>query len=54
MFGLILDGYTLCPSQMGADLPTEAHKLVIVTLFLAIAGISNWAALAYIHDIVPW
>jgi hypothetical protein len=37
---------------MGADLPAEAHKIAIVTIFLAIAGVSNWAALAYIHDIV--
>uniref|UniRef100_A0AC35ET63 Sphingomyelin synthase-like domain-containing protein n=1 Tax=Panagrolaimus sp. PS1159 TaxID=55785 RepID=A0AC35ET63_9BILA len=46
------DGYIPCPSQMGADLPAEAHKIAIVTIFLAIAGVSNWAALAYIHDIV--
>ena len=37
---------------MGAELPAEPHKIVTVTIFLAIAGVSNWAALAYIHDIV--
>jgi shingomyelin synthase len=46
------DGYIPCPSHMGAELPAEPHKIVIVTIFLAIAGISNWAALAYVHDIV--
>uniref|UniRef100_A0A7E4W4N6 PAP2_C domain-containing protein n=1 Tax=Panagrellus redivivus TaxID=6233 RepID=A0A7E4W4N6_PANRE len=48
----IFDGYSPCPSQMGADLPAEPHKIAIVAIFLAVAGISNWAALAYIHDIV--
>ncbi|KAE9555864.1 hypothetical protein FO519_000949 [Halicephalobus sp. NKZ332] len=38
---------------MGGEYPPEPHKLIIVTLFLALAGASNWAALAYIHDIVP-
>ena len=38
---------------MGAEFPSEPHKLIVVTIFLALAGISNWAALAYIHDIVP-
>uniref|UniRef100_A0AC34QID4 Sphingomyelin synthase-like domain-containing protein n=1 Tax=Panagrolaimus sp. JU765 TaxID=591449 RepID=A0AC34QID4_9BILA len=53
MLPLLDDGYTPCPSQMGADLPAEPHKLVIVSVLLALAGLSNWAALAYIHDIVP-
>ncbi|TKR76649.1 hypothetical protein L596_017759 [Steinernema carpocapsae] len=38
--------------EMGIESQAEVHKLIIVVLFLACAGISNWAALAYIHDFV--
>lgn len=30
----------------------EPHKLLLVLLLLVLAGFSNWAALAYIHDLV--
>uniref|UniRef100_A0A1I8A0J3 PAP2_C domain-containing protein n=1 Tax=Steinernema glaseri TaxID=37863 RepID=A0A1I8A0J3_9BILA len=35
---------------MGIESQAEVHKLIAVVLFLACAGITNWAALAYIHD----
>ncbi|KAK0415099.1 hypothetical protein QR680_011772 [Steinernema hermaphroditum] len=38
--------------EMGIESQAEVHKLIVVVLFLACAGISNWAALAYIHDFV--
>lgn len=32
--------------------PVELHKLALVLVFLVIAALSNWMALAYIHDFI--
>ncbi|TKR62244.1 hypothetical protein L596_026232 [Steinernema carpocapsae] len=37
---------------MGCEPLAEVHKLIFVVIFLVCSAISNWAALAYIHDFV--
>jgi ABC-type lipoprotein release transport system permease subunit len=48
-----LDGYSPLQQQMGQhEIPLEIHKLAVVIVLLVLAGFSNWATLAYIHDFV--